>query len=232
MRHQRILDAIEEKKAYLAVLYSYRPIPDPLKGKGHLPRLTQQIEEQIAKLEEEDRKLLLQAAQRRLLLNSTEDKPGPPPAADLSPGAILLSTGAKEPVPLVTRRINPVAADFDNFAGRLMFDAHEKLRRKGLRGSRHRKGTPDLPTEAFLEIVRKVDGVKTPGGQSKYSLKEVLTKRVWEEIAKHNRAAGPSGQKLSTLAEAAVFSRFKQKIHHRFNRAEIFYREHIVQKQS
>lgn len=139
--------------------------------------------------------------------------------------------GAKESVAEVKRRINPVAADFDQFAGREMHLAHEKLREKGQRGSRDRPGTPDLPLKAFLAIVRKVDKAKARG-QAKFPLKKVLSKQAWAEIAQHNKAAGPSGSKLSTLAEAAVLPRFKRDIRHRFNRAEIFYREHVVQKQS
>jgi hypothetical protein len=76
-RHQTILDAIEKKKAQLSDCLSYNPIPDPLKGKGHMGRVIQRLEQEIAELEEEDRKLLLQAAQRRLFLNSAEDNRDP-----------------------------------------------------------------------------------------------------------------------------------------------------------
>jgi hypothetical protein len=71
-RHEIILDTIAKKKAKLEILYSYNPVPDALKGKGHLVRVIQGLEQEIAHLAEEDRKLLLQAAQRRLLLNLAE----------------------------------------------------------------------------------------------------------------------------------------------------------------
>jgi hypothetical protein len=72
-RQETILDAIEKKKALLSECRSHNPIPDPLKGKGHMGRVIQRLEQEIADLEEEDIKLLLQAAQRRLLLKSAED---------------------------------------------------------------------------------------------------------------------------------------------------------------
>jgi hypothetical protein len=75
-RHETILDAIEKKKALLSECRSYNPIPDPLKGKGHMGRVIQRLEQEIADLEEEDRKLLLPAAQRRLFLNPAEDNRG------------------------------------------------------------------------------------------------------------------------------------------------------------
>jgi hypothetical protein len=76
-RHEIILNAIEKRKALLSDYLSYRPIPDPLKGKGHAVRVIQRLEQEIAELEEEDRKLLLQAEQRRLLLNSMEKNRAP-----------------------------------------------------------------------------------------------------------------------------------------------------------
>ena len=75
-RHQTILDAIEKKKAQLSDCLSYDPVPDPLKGKGHMGRVIQRLEQEIAELEEEDRKLLLRAPQRPLFLNPAEDNRG------------------------------------------------------------------------------------------------------------------------------------------------------------
>jgi hypothetical protein len=71
--HESFLKQIEVKKAQLSGCLSYNPIPDPLKGKGHMGRVIQRLKQEIADLEEEDRKLILQAEQRRLLLNSTEE---------------------------------------------------------------------------------------------------------------------------------------------------------------
>jgi hypothetical protein len=93
-RHQSILDAIEKRKAKLSDCLSYRPIPDPLEGKGHMGRVIQRLEQQIADLEEEDRKLLLQAAQQRLFLNPAEDNRNPLTANYLARDRWLISTAS------------------------------------------------------------------------------------------------------------------------------------------
>ena len=99
-RHQIILDAIEKKKAQLAILYSYRrPIPDPWKGKGHLGRTMQQLEQEIVDLEEENRKLLLQAEQRRLLVQAYPALSSAfLPAADVRPCALRLKVSSRRKV--------------------------------------------------------------------------------------------------------------------------------------
>ena len=129
-----------------------------------------------------------------------------------------------------TRRVDPIAAEFDQFAGQLMYEAHCKRSAEGIRSSKHRK-TPDLPFEVFIEIPQRVDR-ELVNGSPKFPLRAVLTKKVWGGIASHNQRSGNTGKKIATLADAAKHPSFKSSIRQRFNRAEAFYREKIVQKQS
>jgi len=124
------------------------------------------------------------------------------------------------------RRVKPIAAEFDRFAGRLMHEAHQKLIAEGARTSTHRK-TPDLPFEIFIEIAAQVDREQS-NGKPKFPLRDVLTKPLWGKIAEYNTRNGNSGKKLSTLAKAAQHAQFKSDIRQRFNRAETIFRTNVV----
>jgi hypothetical protein len=128
------------------------------------------------------------------------------------------------------RRVNPTSAAFDKFAGRLMHKAHLKFIAQGWRATKGRT-SPNLPFLEFLRVVRQVDE-KLINGTPRFPLREVLTEGVWKRIADYNQRCSKGSKTIKTFADAAKNPEFKRQIRYRFNRAEIFYRQHFVQEKS
>lgn len=128
------------------------------------------------------------------------------------------------------RRVSEASADFDATVGRWMHEAHSRLERKGVKASRGRR-TPNLPPAQYRKIVGRTDGAKR-NGKPRFPLKVVLSKKVWREIAEHNRKAGVATKKLSRWSDVAFLPQFKRNVRHRYNRAEIYYRKHFIPQQS
>jgi hypothetical protein len=139
-RHRLILSAIAKRKAYLAECLSYRPIPDPLKGKGHMPREIQRLEQEIADLEEEDKKLVLQYG----------------PAVYGSPSAVILSA-QESPSLTVGRNIDRLRKEcgwsLNDCERRTGLD--KKLIRGHISGKGARPKTLKLYAQAFSKELKR-----------------------------------------------------------------------------
>jgi hypothetical protein len=122
------------------------------------------------------------------------------------------------------RRVSDAAKNFDKKVGRLMHEAHAKLRDSGTKPTRGRQ-TPNLPAKQFRLIVRRVDAAKKAGNQ-RFPIQKVLSKRVWERISQYNQKLGKSTGRLATWEAVAFRAEFKRQVRYRFNRAEIYYRSH------
>ena len=150
----------------------------------------------------------------------------PPPPRTLSTS--VGNAGRVPPAP--NRRVSDESADFDATVGKWMHEAHSRLERQGVKSSRGRK-TPDLPPAQYRKIVERTDEAKR-NGKPRFPLKDVLSKKIWREIAENNRKAGVAKGKLSRWSDVAFLPQFKRDVRHRYNRAEIHYRKHFVPQQS
>ena len=127
----------------------------------------------------------------------------------------------REPVPPPgKRRVRGACADFDQTVGKWMHDEHVKLRNSGISPTRGRS-TPNMNSKTFIKLVTKAQRA-TRRKQSRFPMKEVLSKKEWSLIAEYNR----KHNKKLTWLETARMPEFKRMIRHRFNRAEIYYRTH------
>ncbi len=111
---------------------------------------------------------------------------------------------------------------FDEEIGKKLHEARQKLRDCGHKSKRPRR-TPTLPRDQFEKIVKAADAEKN--GKRLYPLKDVLPKKVWEQIAGHNSSLGGSKPKLSTFTQLFAHRVFKNVIRARFNRAATYYRK-------
>lgn len=148
----------------------------------------------------------------------------------LKAGGTSTSVGAAERLPRTPkRRVSDASADFDKTVGKWMHEAHSRLERQGLKASRGRK-TPNLPPAQYEKIVQQTDRAERDG-KPRFPLKDVLSQKVWKDIADHNTKAGSAEKKFSLWGDIAYRRQFKRAVHYRFNRAELHYRKYFVPKQ-